>query len=153
MNSTRSRPGGTDPNDLTGRCLRWLDTLPGDWRITVVSGLGYPEPDALERFAAGANHPVEVVSNTPIVSRYMARADVAITSAGRTVFELASLGVPMVVVPQNDRESQHVFALESPGVVALPQAGELAKLEFLGADRAHAGVDRTRAEREGGELK
>jgi spore coat polysaccharide biosynthesis predicted glycosyltransferase SpsG len=67
------------------------------------------------------------------VSRYMARADLAITSAGRTVFELASLGVPMVVVPQNDRELQHVFALESPGVVALPQAGELAKLEFLGA--------------------
>jgi CMP-N-acetylneuraminic acid synthetase/spore coat polysaccharide biosynthesis predicted glycosyltransferase SpsG len=125
--------GGTDPNDLTGRCLRWLDTLPGDWRITVVSGLGYPEPDALERFAAGANHPIEVVSNTPIVSRYMARADVAITSAGRTVFELASLGVPMVVIPQNDRELQHVFALESPGVVALPQAGEIEKLEFLGA--------------------
>lgn len=125
--------GGTDPNDLTGRCLGWLDSLPGDWHITVVVGLGYPEPETLERFARSARHPVEVVTHTPIVSRYMARADVAITSAGRTVFELASLGVPMVVIPQNDRETRHTFALESPGLVALPRASELSQLEFLGA--------------------
>jgi CMP-N-acetylneuraminic acid synthetase/spore coat polysaccharide biosynthesis predicted glycosyltransferase SpsG len=125
--------GGTDPNDLTGRCLRWLDGLPGDWRITVVSGLGYPHAEALQRFAEGARHPVEVVVHTPIVSRYMARADVAITSAGRTVFELASVGVPMAVIPQNDRECRHAFALDSPGVVALPRASELDELEFLGA--------------------
>jgi len=125
--------GGTDPNDSSGRCLRWLDGLPGDWRITVVTGLGYPDPCALEQFAANSRHPVEVVTNTPIVSRYMSRADLAITSAGRTVFELASLGVPMVVVPQNDRECQHSFALESPGVVALPRASELSELEFQGA--------------------
>ncbi len=125
--------GGTDPNDLTARTLRWFDGLPGDWRITVVSGLGYPHADALERFAADARHPVEVVVHTPIVSRYMARADMAVTSAGRTVFELASLGVPMLVIPQNDRECRHAFALESPGVVALPQASELDELEFLEA--------------------
>jgi spore coat polysaccharide biosynthesis predicted glycosyltransferase SpsG len=98
-----------------------------------VVGLGYPEPEALKRFARSARHPVEVVTHTPIVSRYMARADVAITSAGRTVFELASLGVPMVVIPQNDRETRHTFALESPGLVALPRASELSQLEFLGA--------------------
>jgi CMP-N-acetylneuraminic acid synthetase len=125
--------GGTDPSDLTGRCLRWLDALPGDWRITVVSGLGYPHPERLERLAEGARHRVEVVVDTPIVSRYMARADVAVTSAGRTVFELAGLGVPMLVVPQNDRECLHGFALGSPGVVALPRASELDELEFLDA--------------------
>ena len=125
--------GGTDPNDLSARCLRWLDALPGDWRITVVSGLGYPHPEALERFAERARHRVEVVVDTSIVSRYMARADVAVTSAGRTVYELASLGVPMLVVPQNDRECLHAFALHSPGVLALPRASELDELEFLDA--------------------
>lgn len=125
--------GGTDPNDLTGRCLRWLDALPGDWRITVVSGAGYPNAAELQRFAGEARHPVEVVVHTPIVSRYMARADLAVTSAGRTVFELASLGVPMLVIPQNDRECRHAFALASPGVVSLARASELEELEFLGA--------------------
>jgi CMP-N-acetylneuraminic acid synthetase/spore coat polysaccharide biosynthesis predicted glycosyltransferase SpsG len=125
--------GGTDPNDLTARCLGWLDALPGDWRITVVSGLGYPHADALERFAREARHEVEVVVHTPIVSRFMARADLAVTSAGRTVFELASLGVPMLVIPQNDRECRHAFALDSPGVLSLPRADELEELEFLDA--------------------
>jgi CMP-N-acetylneuraminic acid synthetase len=123
--------GGTDPNDLTGRCLGWLDTLPGDWRITVVTGLGVRDPERFERVAVGARHPMEIVANTSIVSRYMARADLAITSAGRTVFELASLGVPMVVIPQNDRECQHAFALDSPGVAPLPRASELDALEFF----------------------
>ena len=125
--------GGTDPNDLTGRCLAWLDSLPGDWRITVVTGLGVPDPERFERFAAEAQHAVEIVVNTPIVSRYMARADLAITSAGRTVFELASLGVPTIVIPQNERECRHSFALESPGVFPLPIATELDELEFFDA--------------------
>ncbi|MEM7411062.1 MAG: NTP transferase domain-containing protein [Myxococcota bacterium] len=125
--------GGTDPNDLTARCLPWIDALPGDWRLTVVSGFGYPRPEALRAIAADLRHDTEVVVDTPIVSRYMARADIAITSAGRTVFELASLGVPMLVIPQNARECQHRFALESPGVVSLPPAHDLDPLEFSGA--------------------
>ena len=125
--------GGTDPNDLSARCLPWIDALPGDWRITVVCGFGYPHPGRLEAIADGLRHETEVVVDTPIVSRFMARADLAITSAGRTVFELASLGVPMLVVPQNDRECQHRFALESPGVVALPRADDLDGVEFSAA--------------------
>mgnify|MGYP001820054167 CR=1 FL=1 len=125
--------GGTDPNDLSARCLGWLDSLPGDWAITLVTGLGVSNPERFDAMAAQSRHPVEIVSNTSIVSRYMARADLAITSAGRTVFELASLGVPTVVIPQNDRECRHAFALESPGVVPLPRASELDALEFFEA--------------------
>jgi CMP-N-acetylneuraminic acid synthetase/spore coat polysaccharide biosynthesis predicted glycosyltransferase SpsG len=125
--------GGTDPGDLTARCLGWLESLPGDWRVTAVLGPGYPNRERLEALATRSRRPVEIVSDTRIVSRYMARADVAITSAGRTVFELASLGVPMLVIPQNDRECRHSFANQSRGVIALPRASELDELEFLGA--------------------
>ncbi len=125
--------GGTDPNDLTVRCVRWLDSLPGDWRIHAVLGPGHPDPGAVEAVAAGARHPLEVSVDSAVVSRLMTRADLAITSAGRTVYELASLGVPMLVIPQNDRECQHRFALRSPGVVALARADELEELEFLDA--------------------
>lgn len=37
----------------------------------------------------------------------MADTDVLVTSAGRTVFEAAALGVPTVVLPQHDREDEH----------------------------------------------
>lgn len=125
--------GGTDPNDLTSRCLGWLGEIEGAFRITVVLGLGYPHADAVKEQAAALAHETEVVVNTGVISRYMATADLAITSAGRTVFELASLGVPMVVIPQNDRECEHTFARESPGVVALPRASELTKQPFVSA--------------------
>src|SRR3546814_5895257 len=56
----------------------------------------------------------------------MARADLAVTSGGRTVLELASLGVPTLVICQNRRETTHTFASEAHGVMNLGFHGELA---------------------------
>jgi len=127
--------GGTDPNDLTRKCLRWLGKLQGGWEITVVVGLGYPYPENVKDLAAESPHSVEVVVDTPVISRYMSQAHVAFTSAGRTVFELASLAVPMVVIPQNARELTHVFARSSPGTIFLSQAKRVKEHEFLSATK------------------
>lgn len=122
--------GGTDPGDLTLRSLRWLDARPEPFAITVVVGLGHPHPDEVQTFAEDARHPVDVVLDTPVISRFMLEADLALTSAGRTVFELGSLGVPMLVLAQNDRELSHVFARSSPGVVFLGRGDRLAPEAF-----------------------
>ena len=53
------------------------------------------------------------------VSSYLSKADLAITSQGRTVFELASMGVPAVVLAQNEREAEHVFAGIQNGFINL----------------------------------
>ena len=45
----------------------------------------------------------------------LAEADLAVTSAGRTVFELASLGVPTVVIAHAS-ERQMAFVTRSPGI-------------------------------------
>ena len=123
--------GGTDPNGTTIKCLRWLDEIGGDWKITVILGIGHEHPDELREYAAEAHHKIEIVCDTTIISRYMADADVAVTSAGRTVFELASLGVPTVVTAQNEREMHHVFAQSSPGVIFCGQANQLEKKKFV----------------------
>ena len=49
----------------------------------------------------------------------MANADLAVTSQGRTVYELASMGVPAVVLAQNEREAEHVFAGIQNGFINL----------------------------------
>ena len=49
----------------------------------------------------------------------MNNADIAIVSAGRTVFELASLEVPTIVIAQNLRETHHTFASSSNGFINL----------------------------------
>jgi len=124
--------GGTDPSDLTLKCLQWLDAIPGSWRITVVLGIGIDaeRSRAVQEFVAGARHEIETVIDTSIISRHMAAADIAVTSAGRTVFELASLGVPMAVMAQNERELHHSFARTSPGLVWLGAGEEVTRERF-----------------------
>lgn len=114
--------GGTDPRGMTVKLLRWLDAMPGDWKVTVVTGIGFGHADDLAEVLRSMSHPVEHVTDTRVLASYMADADIAVTSAGRTVFELACLGVPTVVVAQHERESRHVFASESLGTIALGES-------------------------------
>lgn len=49
----------------------------------------------------------------------MKDADLAFTSQGRTVFELSSLGIPSIVLAQNEREQLHTFAQMQNGFLNL----------------------------------
>jgi spore coat polysaccharide biosynthesis predicted glycosyltransferase SpsG len=49
----------------------------------------------------------------------MLEADIIFTSAGRTTYEIASLGVPTIVLAQNERETTHFFADSSYGFLNL----------------------------------
>jgi spore coat polysaccharide biosynthesis predicted glycosyltransferase SpsG len=62
---------------------------------------------------------ITIVRSTRKISEYMNSADLAVTSAGRTVFELASLEVPTLVICQNSREVTHRFASSENGIINL----------------------------------
>ena len=49
----------------------------------------------------------------------MKSADLAITSNGRTVYELAHMNIPTIVISQHQRETTHLFANKSNGFVSL----------------------------------
>ncbi len=117
--------GGTDPSALTYKCLGLVDKIKGNWDITVIVGPGYSNIEELKDLIKECNHKVTLVINTSIISKHMKIADVAITSAGRTVFELSAMAIPMIVIAQNTREEHHVFATTSPGVVYLGRADKL----------------------------
>ena len=122
--------GGTDPFDMTYKVLNWLETIEGDWRVTVILGLGYAQREKIEKIAKAGRRPTKVVQDTPIVSRFMAKADIAITSAGRTVFELAHLGVPMITIAQGPRELTHQFANTSMGIISLGARNMVSETAF-----------------------
>ena len=104
--------GGVDPADLTRRVV---DAIAGPAvergiAVEVVLGRGYAhDPSGIERPG------VTVASAVADMAERIAAADLAITSAGRTVFEVATLGTPAVVLAQNDRELTHTFASEAHG--------------------------------------
>ena len=114
--------GGTDENNLSVKTL--LSILPvcvaEDIEIDIVVGPGYPHTETLaaEVLASGFNK-ISYSSSVSNISDHMINADVAITSGGRTVFELAAIGVPTIVVCQNERETEHSFASNENGIINL----------------------------------
>lgn len=111
--------GGADPSDLTGRlyniCKRLHKDHP-DVKFHFLLGFAYPFAD---RIVTSEADNVFVYKDVKRVSSYMGKMDLAVTSQGRTVYELASMGVPAIVLAQNDREAKHVFAGIQNGFINL----------------------------------
>lgn len=102
--------GGTDPARLAARCSRLLvDRLPQELRVIVGPGA----------VASGFPERVVVLQQVQSMAAEMLEADVILTSAGRTVYEAAAAGTPVVVLAQNAREATHAHLSYDHGVVAL----------------------------------
>ena len=109
--------GGTDPSDYTRRVLILVAPYCAKHGIAidVVTGDGYSHMEDLE--ALIARLPGEVVYShaTGIISRIMEEAQFAICSNGRTVYELAHMNIPALVLSHHAREKSHRFACEDNG--------------------------------------
>ncbi|MDK6814897.1 hypothetical protein QP363_13080, partial [Corynebacterium sp. UMB6689] len=53
------------------------------------------------------------------MSDYMNKSDIAVSSQGRTMLELAAMGVPTILLAQNERELTHEFGYLSNGFMNL----------------------------------
>ena len=114
--------GGTDEPDFTRQTLELVEPLCRERGIAlrVVTGPGYLHRARLEAWLAGVNNPQLVfTSATNVMSRMMEGVDLAISSAGRTVYELAHMRVPSLVMAQHQREATHTFARARNGFVYL----------------------------------
>lgn len=110
--------GGTDPNNLTRKTIKSLLKSSYKNKITVILGLGYKDKKAIkDEFSA--NSKIEIFENVKNISEYMFRSDLIFTSAGRTMYEIASLGVPCICLCQNDRELTHIFGNAENGFLNL----------------------------------
>ncbi len=111
--------GGEDPSDLTGRLYEICRKLHGSYptvNFHFLIGFAYGKKDQMVNDEA---HHIYVHTDVKRVSAYMNKMDLAITSQGRTVYELASMGVPAIVLAQNEREAEHVFAGIQNGFINL----------------------------------
>ena len=105
--------GGTDPKNFTFKTLSAVQRICEDneIKILIVTGPGYQHHEKLLDYLSRMvyqNH--EYVHKTGVISSIMEKADFAISSAGRTVYELAHMRVPAIIIAQNDREKTHFFA-------------------------------------------
>jgi len=113
--------GGTDPCNLTERLLDVIISLPKDLDIkyTFILGIGYNKTDELIERVKKTNLNIEVVQDVKLMTEYMSKADIAISSQGRTMFELAFMAVPTILLAQNTRELHHDFGYLKNGFINL----------------------------------
>jgi len=110
--------GGADPADHTGRVLDALaeGALPGT-SVRLVIGPAFT--DAAGTAARARALGVTVLERVTDLAPYFAAADLAVSGGGTTMLELACVGTPTLVLPQNAAEARFAESLAARGAVRL----------------------------------
>ncbi len=91
--------GGSDVAGLNSRILRVMEAYPAPLHIRMVEGLLAPPLKA-----ACSRHRIEVSRNADNMAELMTWADMAVATAGQTIFELAAAGCPALCVQVVDNQ-------------------------------------------------
>ena len=110
--------GGTDQWNLSTVIYRSIREfcLQQNVEIYIVTGLGYRGYAKLADEIKEEKN-VHLTHNTGVISGIMEKVQVAITSNGRTVYELAHMNIPAIVISHHEREQTHSFACEKNGFI------------------------------------
>lgn len=122
--------GGADPQNYTDRLLKIIsDPKFIPYQFYVVIGRAKHNVDELLKYNEYEN--IQVLYNINNMPEIMSKCDIAVTSRGRTGYELAMLGIPAISIAQNTRESFHTFISEKNG------------FEYLGVDPSDEKIEKT----------
>ena len=101
--------GGSDAANVTSKVIRALGLvgMEGLQSMVLVGG-GNPHMDVLRELAAGCGAEIRIVSNPQSVGELMLWADVAVSAAGSTCWEMCFLGLPAMVI--DVAENQRLIA-------------------------------------------
>lgn len=106
--------GGADPQNYTDRLLEIVKRDKyKKYNFKVVIGRAKENIDKLLAYNEYSN--IEVLYDIRNMPEIMSSCDIAITSRGRTGYELAILGIPTIAMAQNKREEKHGFVSHENG--------------------------------------
>ncbi len=110
--------GGSDPTGLTGSVLRCLlGDFPPGLEVEAVLGPGFALNVEKELVSLCEGAPVRLLRNpASLVDLYLSH-HAAVCAGGRTLYELAALGVPAIAVATTDHEKKVVVAAQEAGLV------------------------------------
>lgn len=114
--------GGTDQNNLTLIALKSIvkKCKSNDIKINIVCGSAYIFKDELEKYIKNIDYKnIELTYASGVISQIMEKSQLAISSNGRTVYELADMNIPSIIISHHKRESTHSFATLEKGFINL----------------------------------
>jgi UDP-2,4-diacetamido-2,4,6-trideoxy-beta-L-altropyranose hydrolase len=108
--------GGSDPENVTHTVIQALkDARDLDCEVIVVAGSSNPNYTQLQAAADEAPHKFQVKRNVMDMPGLMGWADMAIAAGGTTVWELAFMGLPALLIALSDNQRQSVESLDTLG--------------------------------------
>jgi len=90
--------GGSDTYGFTPKIMKALCGIPADINIRVILGPNFSHYRELDKVLDNAGRGFDIIKEENDLSDLMLEADLAISAAGNTLFELACLGIPAIVV-------------------------------------------------------
>lgn len=114
--------GGTDQHNLTMKVLASVVPFCRERGIMiyVVTGAGYPYKNELVDYIDRSGYDrIEFTYATGVISKIMEKSDLAISSNGRTVYELCHMNIPGLIISQHERERTHHFSKPENGFIPL----------------------------------
>jgi spore coat polysaccharide biosynthesis predicted glycosyltransferase SpsG/CMP-N-acetylneuraminic acid synthetase len=110
--------GGSDPQGLTLLAARALAGLPEAIEIVAVTGPAFSHREKLQALLRALPRKLAVVHAIGgHIADLMQDADVVVCSGGMSVYEIAALGTPGLVLAQNAREDQRMRDFARNGTV------------------------------------
>lgn len=112
--------GGTDPSNLNRLVYDALISQNNRFkgiRFFFITGIGYD--NEMNEVVTCPKKNIFVYPNVPRVTKYLKEADLVIMGQGRSIFEAACMGIPAIVLSQNEREMSHSFAQMEHGFLNL----------------------------------
>ena len=107
--------GGADMSRQTEKALQAIALLRQPVRVTVLVGDACRHREEIEAAAARMTCSTEVLVNPPEVERILAAADLVVSAAGTTTWELCCLGRPMLLMAVADNQRGIVGGMGKAG--------------------------------------
>ena len=109
--------GGSDPGNKTASAIEALESLPpGSLEVSVVVGGGNPHLETLKQLCARSHHPIRIVQDPKSMTDLMLWADVAISAAGSTCWEMCFLGLPAILIAVAENQKPGAQELARRGI-------------------------------------
>jgi len=123
--------GGSDPSVLAPKVLNALDGVNGDFEVVLIQGAAYEDSGQLEKAKKAFSKKLIIKQHVENMGELMFNCDLAITSAGIIVYELACSGTPAIALSQVDSQAHTAKAMEKNGTLIDLGSGKAASEEKI----------------------
>lgn len=108
--------GGSDVGNATATAIKALDiSRLSEIEATVIAGGSNPNFEKLQGMVSASRRKIKLLKDVSRVGEFMAAADVAISAAGTTCWELCLLGLPALLIDVADNQTALAEELQKRG--------------------------------------